>query len=153
MPNRHLARTLVVQALFQWDFDRQNSDGLEEAIAFIRESFAPKFDDHAYVEKTVADIVARIQNIDEMIARFAPEWPLGAMNRVDRNVLRVGTYELLHAEDIPAKVAINEAIEIAKAFGGETSGKFVNGILGAMYKAQVEEGKVKEVDAKKEEAK
>jgi N utilization substance protein B len=152
MPNRHLARTLVVQALFQWDFDRQNTDGLQEAIAFIRDSFAPTFDDHAYVEQTVSAIVGHIEAIDDAITRFAPDWPLATMNRVDRNVLRVGAYELLYADAIPAKVAINEAIEIAKAFGGETSGKFVNGILGAMYKAQVAEGRVKTIDQPKADA-
>ena len=151
MSNRHLARTLAVQTLYQWDFLGKRPASLDEARTFIRNEFAPKFDDHAYVEDTTKAVVERADEIDGMLSRFAPDWPVDTMNLIDRNVLRIAVYELAFNETIPSKVAINEAIEIAKAFGGDTSGKFVNGVLGAIFKARVEEGKVKKIDEEREE--
>ncbi|SRR3989338_2741635 len=151
MSNRHLARTLAMQALYQWDFLAYHPErNVDEIVRYIREEFAPEFNDHDYVEKTVRGVVEHVTEIDRTLEQFAKEWLVSAMTLVDRNVLRIGAYELLMNPNIPAKVAINEAIEIAKAFGGETSGKFVNGVLGAVYKDQLKRGITKDVDKPKE---
>ena len=154
MANRHLARTLVMQSLYQWDFNNQPNDKLEEIISYARSEFAPNFDDAGYVKETIDGIISHLPELDAIIIQFAPEWPLTAMACIDRNILRLGTYELKHSDKVPSKVAINEAIELAKSFGGETSGKFVNGVLGAVYKDMVAKGELKEIDLnppKKEE--
>ncbi len=147
MSNRHLARTIVMQTLYEWDFRDKPTEQLPEIIEHVRSAqAAPDLDDGGYVETQVEGIVSRIQEVDEAIQRFAPEWPLAEMTSTDRNVLRVGAYELLFDDQIPSKVAINEAIELGKTFGGEASGKFVNGVLGAMYKDRVAQGILKAVD-------
>ena len=151
MSNRHLARTLAMQALYQWDFHSGHPDrNVNEIVRYIREEFAPEFNDHDYVEATVRGVVEHVEEIDRTLEQFAKDWLVSAMTLVDRNVLRIGVYELLMNPNIPAKVAINEAIEIAKAFGGDTSGKFVNGVLGAVYKDQLKRGAIKDVDKPKE---
>ncbi|MFH1089787.1 MAG: transcription antitermination factor NusB [Candidatus Uhrbacteria bacterium] len=155
MSNRHLARTLVMQSLYQWDFNGQpKADKLKEIISYDRAEFAPNFDDSGYVKETIEAIIKNLAAIDAIIVQYAPEWPLAAMTCMDRNILRLGTYELKLSQIVPSKVAINEAIELAKSFGGEASGKFVNGVLGAIYKDVVAKGEMKEVDInppKKEE--
>ncbi len=125
---------------------------LPEIIAFNREEFAPKFDDEGFVEELIEGVIDKRDELDEVIVHFAPNWPLDAITIVDRNVLRLGIYELKIAEKIPAKVAINEAIELAKGFGGQSSGRFVNGVLGAIYKDMMARGEIKEVDKAKEES-
>lgn len=144
MSNRHLGRTIAVQTLYQWDFNDKKEDILE-VLKENKESFAPEFNDGGFMEKLVKGVVEHLNQIDSLIVKFAPEWPLDQITIVDRNVLRIGIYELKYDSEIPAKVAINEAIELAKAFGGDSSGKFVNGVLGAVYKDMGE----KEIDRKK----
>lgn len=134
MSNRHLARTIAMQTLFAWDFNGKKNDGVEALIDENFENFAPQFDDGGFVRETIKSILEHNEEIDNYIRRYATEWPLEQITLVDRNVLRIGIYELLYSENIPPRVAINEAIEIAKAFGGESSGKFINGVLGAIYK-------------------
>ncbi|MFP4514793.1 MAG: transcription antitermination factor NusB [Parcubacteria group bacterium] len=151
MSNRHLARTLAMQSLFVWDFNSQNSDNLKEIIEENFINFAPDFDDNGFVENTVYGVVDNLKEIDKQIIKYATEWPLDQITVVDRNVLRIGVYEMLLDESIPPRVAINEAIEIAKNYGGESSGKFVNGVLGAIYNDLPE--KVRESDHKAEEKK
>lgn len=151
MSNRHLARTLAMQTLYQWDFMNRPVDGVDEIIGYVRREFAPEFDDHEYVEGTVRGVIEHNRDIDVKLAQFAPEWPVDSMTLVDRNILRIGVYELLYNVNIPSRVAINEAIEIAKSFGGETSGKFVNGVLGAIFKDQVVQGIEKSADKDKVE--
>ncbi|MBI4592407.1 transcription antitermination factor NusB [Candidatus Uhrbacteria bacterium] len=146
MSNRHLSRTIALQSLYQWDFLGQPEGKLPEIIAFNREEFAPKFDDEGFIGELVQGVVSHRPTIDETIVHFAPNWPLDAITVVDRNVLRLGIFELKFHERIPAKVAINEAIELAKGFGGQASGRFVNGVLGAIYKDMVARGEIKEVD-------
>ena len=143
MSNRHLARTIAVQALYQWDFNGRK-DELEVVVAQDREIFAPEFDDDGFIQHLIKGVRDHQETIDKLITKFAPEWPLEQITIVDSNILRLGTYELKFDETIPAKVAINEAIELAKTFGGESSGKFVNGVLGAVYKEMGE----KEIDKK-----
>ena len=146
MSNRHLARTIVIQSLYQWDFNDKKED-VFEILSKNKASFAPEFDDGGFMNNLVKGVVEKQPEIDALITKFAPEWPLEQITIVDRNVLRLGTYELRFEDKIPAKVAINEAIELAKTFGGESSGKFVNGVLGAVYKEMGE----KEIDKQQKE--
>lgn len=149
MSNRHLARTIAMQSLYQWDFLGMPGGKLPEIIDFNRQEFAPKFDDEGFIQKMIDGVVDNIGQIDETITHFAPNWPIETIALVDRSILRLGVYELLMAEKIPAKVAINEAIELAKGFGGQSSGRFVNGVLGAIYKDVVSRGQLKAIDQKK----
>jgi len=146
MSNRHLARTIAMQSLYQWDFLGQDDARLPEVIKFNRAEFAPDFDDGGFVQELVDGTLKNRKEIDEIITHFAPDWPLETITTVDRNILRLGCYELKFSEAVPSKVAINEAIELAKSFGGEASGRFVNGVLGAVYKDMLAKGETKEVD-------
>jgi N utilization substance protein B len=146
MSNRHLARTIAMQSLYQWDFLGQENAKLPEIIAFNRAEFAPNFSDEGFVQDLVDGTLAHRKEIDETITHFAPDWPLETITIIDRNILRLGCYELKHSDAVPSKVAINEAIELAKCFGGEASGRFVNGVLGAIYKDMLAKGEVKEID-------
>ncbi len=134
MSNRHLARTIAMQTLFCWDFNDKKEHDIQRLIEQNFRQFAPKFNDHGFVRSIIKGVMAKAVEIDKYITKYATEWPLDQITIVDRNILRIGVYELVFDKDIPAKVAINEAIEIAKTFGGESSGKFVNGVLGAIYK-------------------
>jgi transcription antitermination protein NusB len=144
MSNRHLARTIAVQTLYQWDFN-DRKENIDDILKNDKESFAPDFDDGGFIEHLTHGVVNNQTEIDGMIIKYAPEWPLEQITIIDRNVLRLGIFELKYDPNIPAKVAINEAIELAKNFGGESSGKFVNGVLGAVFKEIGE----KEIDKKK----
>lgn len=97
--------------------------------------FAPDFDDQGFIERLVKGVTRHLPEIDKTIQKFAPDWPIDQITLVDRNILRLGVFELQFDKEMPPRVAINEAIELAKAFGGESSYKFVNGVLGAIYKA------------------
>lgn len=134
MSNRHLARTIVLQTLYQWDFNGRKQSDLTGIIKKNLQEFAPQFDDKGFIEGLVNGVLKNQLEIDALIIRYAPEWPIDQITMVDRNVLRIGIYEMRYDQDIPEKVAINEAIELAKTFGGESSGKFVNGVLGTIYK-------------------
>ena len=134
MSNRHLARTLAMQTLFLWDFNGKKQDEINDSIKGIFANFAPNFDDAGFVRNVIKGVMDNLKEIDKYITKYATEWPLDQITVVDRNILRIGVYELIFNDDIPSKVAINEAIEIAKTFGSESSGKFVNGVLGAIYK-------------------
>lgn len=134
MSNRHLARTLAMQSLFLWDFNDKKETSLDNIVDNNFKHFAPNFNDYGFAKNLVKGVIGNLSEIDQKIVQYATEWPLDQITVVDRNILRIGVYELVFDKDIPAKVAINEAIEIAKTFGGESSGKFVNGVLGAIYK-------------------
>ena len=148
MSNRHLARTLAMQSLFLWDFNGKKQKELGEVVDEVLSRFAPGFDNRNFVEKLIKGVLNNAAEIDKYIVKYATEWPLEQITTVDRNVLRIGVYELVFDPQIPAKVAINEAIEMAKAFGGVSSGKFVNGVLGAIYKDMEKEGHEKIKDSK-----
>lgn len=147
MSNRHLSRTIALQTIFTWDFNGQKKENLEELIADNFANFAPRFDDHGFVKGLVDGVASKVKEIDKHIVKYATEWPLDQITTVDRNVLRLGIYELLYTE-VPPRVVINESIEIAKSFGGDSSGKFVNGVLGALY---AEEESIQKRDNKEEE--
>lgn len=143
MANRHLSRSIVMQTLFEWDFRGLDNDQIDEVLLRNTEEFAPGVGDFSFMKSLTMSVLAKQIDIDRIIEKAAPEWPIQKIGVVDRNILRIGLYELLFADrgEVPAKVAINEAIELAKTFGGETSGKFVNGVLGAVYKEMGEPGK------------
>lgn len=136
MANRHLSRSIALQSLFEWDFRGQRKDSLKEITKHNIAEFAPGMDDTAFIFDVVMGVKEHLTPIDELIVDSAPDWPLEQITNVDRNVLRIGIYELkfANADDVPPKVAINESIELAKTFGGASSGKFVNGVLGTIYK-------------------
>jgi N utilization substance protein B len=152
MANRHLSRSVVLQTLFEWDFRHLSADDCLESLERIAEESVPQGGDAPFMEDLLRGVLSRAADLDMVIGKAAPEWPIDRIAPVDRNVLRLGLYELLFAdrEKVPAKVAINEAIELAKSFGGEHSGRFVNGVLGAVYKELGEPGK-DEVSKKKKE--
>ena len=132
MSNRHLARTIALQTLFAWDSNGQKDKDIETLIAYNFENFAPNFDDGGFVKDLVINVREKLSVIDKEIIKYATEWPLDQITTIDRNILRLGIYELMYTET-PPRVAINEAIEVAKSFGGDSSGKFVNGVLGTLY--------------------
>ncbi|MDP2812482.1 MAG: transcription antitermination factor NusB [bacterium] len=139
MANRHLARTLALQTLFEWDFSNGEHKA-DDVLKHIKKEFAPDFEDQGFSLKLIEEVIKHHQEIDKLITTFAPEWPIEQITTTDRNVLRIGVYELKFSAEIPPKVAINEAIELAKAFGGDSSGKFVNGVLGSIYKEMIRKG-------------
>jgi N utilization substance protein B len=138
MSNRHLLRTIAMQSLFAWDFRGKNNSYLKKMALYNFDNFAPGMEARDFLSDLIEGVVNNLDEIDSYIIKYATEWPLEHITFVDRNILRVGIYELLFQEDIPPKVAINESIEIAKKFGGESSGKFVNGVLGAIYKDKIQ---------------
>jgi len=146
MANRHLSRTLAMQTLYQWDFTGRDNKQIPEILKYNKKEFAPDFEDEGFSKDIIDSVLKKQKEIDKLITKYAPEWPLEQITVVDRNVLRIGVYELKYDQNIPSKVAINEAIELAKTFGGESSGKFVNGVLGSIYKDIEAAGEIKEID-------
>jgi transcription antitermination protein NusB len=144
MANRHLSRTIAMQTLYQWDFNNKQNINLAENLEYNFAEFAPGFNDEGFAQRLVEGVVKNQKEIDELIKKYATEWPLEQITVIDRNILRIGVYELKFDAEIPSKVAINEAIEVAKAYGGESSGKFINGVLGAIYKEMEAKGEIKE---------
>jgi len=124
-----------MQSLYEWDFFGKKVN-LEKIVERNIKEFGPGLEDTSFVWQLITGIVQHLQEIDKIIEKAAPEWPIDQISIVDRNVLRMGLYELLYEDKtaVPPKVAINEAIELAKSFGGESSGKFINGVLGTVYK-------------------
>jgi N utilization substance protein B len=126
---------MALQSLFEWDFYERKVD-LDKAIDNSIEEFAPGFSDRDFINRLVHGVEVKIDDIDKIITTTAPEWPISQLPLVDRNILRLGLYELLYGDhkEVPPRVAINEAIELAKTYGGQNSGKFVNGVLGTIYR-------------------
>ncbi len=136
MASRHLARSIILQSLFEWDFYGRKGDFnsiLERNFQRYGNGLAEEAE---FIKNLSEGIINKISEIDKMIASVATERPVNELNIIDRNVLRIGIYELVYSDkkEVPSKVAINEAIELAKNFGGKNSGKFINGVLGAIYK-------------------
>jgi N utilization substance protein B len=142
MANRHLARSVVLQSLFEWDFRHIADSEVPFVIDRDALEFAPD-GDVVFMQNLAKLVIAKKPEIDAIITKAAPDWPLDKISMVDRNILRMGLAELLFSDrnEVPAKVAINEAIELAKNYGGENSGRFVNGVLGSVYKEIGEPGK------------
>lgn len=136
MANRHLQRSVAMQALFEWDFQGKHDEQISEIVARNVEEFAPGIEESGFVDDLVRGTLEKRTIIDALIEKCAPEWPLDQVTIIDRNILRLGIYELMHGNygEVPPKVAINESIELAKTFGGESSARFVNGVLGTIYR-------------------
>ena len=144
MASRHLARSIVLQSLFEWDFY-----GGKEDFGSILERNVNRYSDVSeepdFIKNLSKGIMKKMKEIDKMISSVATERPIDELSIIDRNVLRIGIYELIYGskKEVPPKVAINEAIELAKNFGGKSSGKFINGVLGTVYKKE----KIKDTDS------
>jgi len=153
MANRHLSRSVVLQTLFELDFGDIDYQKAEELLIRNAQEFASGGGDFSFMTALLTGILEKRNDLDKIIEKAAPEWPIERISPVDRNILRLGLYELLFADrsEVPAKVAINEAIELAKNFGGENSGRFINGVLGAVYKEIGEPGKDETSKRKKQE--
>lgn len=135
MATRHLIRSIVLQSLYEWEFYKQKEDFTKILERNLNE-FGAGIDEPEFAWKLANGIISHLKELDSVVEKSAPQWPLEQIPIIDKNVLRIGLYELLHADkaEIPEKVAINEAIELAKNFGGENSSKFINGVLGTVYK-------------------
>lgn len=135
MANRHLSRSIVLQTLFENDFNNFDNSKIESIVSRNLNEFALGLEDSTFVKELINGILKNQKKIDKVMEKAAPEWPINQIASIDRNVLRIGLYELLfgNKKEVPPRVAINEAIELAKAFGGESSGKFVNGVLGTVF--------------------
>jgi len=132
-----------MQTLFEWDFGGGNDKEIDSVLKRNVEEFAPGVGDFSFMKELIGNILKKRKTIDTIIEKAAPEWPIDKISIIDRNILRIGLYELLFSDrkEVPSKVAINEAIELAKTFSGRTSSKFVNGVLGAVYRELGEPGK------------
>ena len=142
MASRQLARSIVLQSLYEWDFYNKKAD-LVKIIERNLAEFGPGLDEIDFIWRIANGVIEHLKEIDELIKKAAPEWPMEAIAIIDRNALRIGFYELLYADkrEVPSAVAINEAIEIAKNYGGPNSGKFINGVLGTVYQKMKKEAK------------
>ncbi|MFZ1627188.1 MAG: transcription antitermination factor NusB [Candidatus Moraniibacteriota bacterium] len=162
MANRHLQRSVVMQSLFEWDFQGRHD---EKALAVLRKNmdeFAPGLEDYGFARHLMESVLKERSTIDQLIEKCAPEWPLEQVTVVDRNILRLGIAELMFGnyEEVPPKVAINEAIELGKSFGSDATPRFVNGVLGTIYREMgepmkddtSEKHKAKRVEELQEEA-
>ncbi|OYW42572.1 transcription antitermination factor NusB [Candidatus Saccharibacteria bacterium 32-45-3] len=140
--NRHLGRIVALQTLYEYEFRVQSEDksvSVSEILTRSLERYESAIEDKDFVEELVNGVLEKQADIDGKIQPIAPEWPVEQIARIDRNILRIGIYELLfRSEAVPPKVAINEAVELAKAFGSDNSSKFVNGVLGTAYRTLVE---------------
>lgn len=155
MSTRHIARTLVLQTLFELDMKGDLGASLEAVDVILirdRDEFGEGVKDISFAKEILGSTLSRRITLDDIITRAAPDWPLEKIGMVDRNILRIGLSELLFGDraQVPPKVAIDEAIELAKTFGGETSGRFVNGVLGAIYKEMGEPEKTQVTKSKKD---
>lgn len=143
--NRHLGRIVALQTLYEQDFRQDCNDksfSLDEVFSRNVDRYSETIDDKDFIRELVQGVNAKQADIDEVIKPVAPEWPIEQIARIDRIILRMGVYELLFEKGVPPKVAINEAVELAKAFGGENSSKFINGVLGTVLRNKEEKTEV-----------
>lgn len=148
--NRHLGRIVALQTLYEYEF--RHTDEIPVAVSAViernLERYKDEIGDTGFVGELVRGVISHLGELDGHIQPLAPDWPLEQVARVDRTVLRIGMYELLYCKDsVPARVAINEAVELAKSFGSDNSSKFINGVLGTAYRTLVEDQN--DVDAPK----
>lgn len=144
--NRHLGRIIALQTLYEQDFRREAGDDkfdLDSVLARNISRYEDMVDDKAFIERLVKGVAAYEADLDARLQPIAPEWPIDQIARMDRVVLRIGLFELEHEKDVPPKVVINEAVELAKAFGGDNSSKFINGVLGTVMRERESDKKTK----------
>jgi len=145
MATRHLCRSILFQSLYEWDFYRSKQNKEVDLMKIIERNMQDVLsliDEPDFIYRLAKNLIDHFEEIDNIIRKTAPEWPLEQINLTDRNILRLGLSELLFGskDEVPPKVAINEAIELAKTFGSESSSKFINGVLGTIYRQMIEEG-------------
>ena len=145
--NRHLSRVIIMQTLYEWDFRPEAH--LDEIKIRNIENYHEDAD-HAFIDLTINEVVKNVNDIDKLIIEAAPEWPLEQISAIDKTILRIAIYEILHSGDVPPKVAINEAVELGKTFGGENSSKFINGVLGTVYRKSPNYSSDDDTQSKKE---
>jgi len=136
MSSRHIARSIVLQSLYELDFNKEKNLDIDKVLERNTKEFGLGVEENEFINSLAHGVLKHQTQIDDIITKSAPEWPLSQITIVDRNVLRIGIFELLFGDkqQVPPKVAINEAIELAKGYGGESSGRFVNGVLGTIYR-------------------
>ncbi|MCX8015957.1 MAG: transcription antitermination factor NusB [Patescibacteria group bacterium] len=149
MATRHFCRSILFQSLYEWDFYRTKEKKEVDLMKIIERNMQdalPLIDEPDFVYRLAKNLIDHFDEIDDMIRKTAPAWPLEQINLTDRNILRLGISELVFGpkDEVPPKVAINEAIELAKTFGSESSSKFINGVLGTIYRQMIDEGLIKE---------
>jgi N utilization substance protein B len=149
--NRHLGRIVALQSLYEYEFRTQSEDktvDIDEILGRNLERYESAIDDKDFVSRITRGVLELQAELDAQIQPIAPDWPIEQIARIDRTILRMGLYELLHLADIvPPKVVINEAVELAKAFGSDNSSKFVNGVLGTAFRNLIE-GKSDDAESK-----
>ncbi len=140
--NRHLGRIIALQTLYEFEFRQDSADAsadLNEVLARNLERYDDTIEDKTFVEQLVHGVHKNAAKLDAILQPIAPEWPLDQIARIDRTILRMSLFELTElTEQVPPKVSINEAVELAKAFGSDNSSKFVNGVLGTAYRTLIE---------------
>lgn len=136
--NRHLGRIISLQSLYEYEFRNKAGDtsaDIDSIVAKNIEPYAKALGDVDFVHDLAHGVFDEMEALDKELQPLAPEWPISSISSIDRNVLRIGLFELTRRKDtVPPKVAINEAVELAKAFGSENSSKFINGVLGTAYR-------------------
>ena len=141
--NRHLGRIVALQTIYEYEFRTQVGDQtvrVDDILTRNLGKYKSSVEDTAFVKALVEGVLEKVDELDEKLRPLAPEWPIEQIARVDRTVLRLGLYELIYSADsVPPKVVINEAVELAKAFGSDNSGKFVNGVLGTAFRTLIED--------------
>jgi N utilization substance protein B len=155
--NRHLGRIIVIQTLYEYEMRKASKDPMADADKIMAKNIVPYKDavtDTKFVRELVEGVESRAAELDEILQPIAPEWPISSISPIDRNVLRLGLFELLYRQDdVPSKVAINEAVELAKMFGSDNSSRFINGVLGTAYRTLINttgQGESGEEDTKSE---
>lgn len=144
--NRHLGRIVALQTLYEFDFRTECEDkelDLEEILSRNINRYSETIEDKDFIRGLVEGVVHGMQKLDDTIQPIAPEWPIAQIARIDRNILRMSVWELQNSPDVPPKVVINEAVELAKSFGSDNSSKFVNGVLGTVFRNIEKEGSSK----------
>jgi N utilization substance protein B len=146
MSSRHLSRIVVMQSLYEWDL-RPDEDPLKVAARNMQ-NFAEDVD-REFVIANLNGTLTHLSFIDDLIAKAAPEWPLEQVSPIDKSILRLAIYEILNSQDVPPKVVINEAVELGKAYGGDNTSKFINGVLGTIFREHPR-GEVKVIKGKEQ---
>ena len=138
---RHKARRVALGVLFEWSFYSQDEQQLFEHVRGVLDEASEEYDE-TLTHSIISGVIEKIETIDQIISSAAPQWPIDQISKVDLTCLRISVYELYFSKNVPPKVAIDESIELAKEFGGSTSGKFVNGVLGTVVKTLQPEGNI-----------
>ena len=154
--NRHLGRIITLQSLYEYEFRSKAGDAsadIDGIVAKNIEPYAKALGDVEFVQELARGVFNEAEKLDKELQPLAPEWPISTISPIDRNVLRIGLYELTRRQgQVPPKVAINEAVELAKAFGSDNSSKFINGVLGTAYRNLGGEEQTKHAESKESES-